>query len=269
MVMSDVATPGAVEEFISLPHGKVRYWSCGSGFPLLLIHGMGWGPWVWEHIIGALAEKYRVYAICLPGFHGSDRPVDWYRIEDLSEGIVTFMDALGIQKAHVVAQHGGSLISFDLAARHPERVEKLVLNSCPAWSREDGRKYHEVNWLPRQCTERGFKAPRTVEEVRRLIHNADQRTTDLWNKGTADIGWSFITHTAMGEYHMPARMGMVKAPTLLIYGEKEAGHLWEGVELLKSAIPHARFETVAGTGYAPPYENPEKFLNLVMDLLGS
>ena len=269
MVMADVAAPGAVQETVSLPYGKVRYWTCGSGSPLLLVHGMGWGPWVWENIIETLAKQYRVYAICLPGFHGSDRPVDWYRIEDISEGIVTFMDALGMQQADVVAQHGGSLICFDLAARHPDRVTKLVLNSCPAWSREDGRKYNDTDWLPRQCTERGLKAPRTLEQVQRAIPNADQRSADLWNKGTADLGWSFITHTAMAEYHMPARMGMVKAPTFLIYGDKDAAHLWAGVEMLKSAIPHARFETMVGAGMAPPYEQPQEFLRLIMEFLRS
>ena len=84
-------------DVITLPHGKVRYGGYGSGFPMLLISGFGWGSWTYEHVIEPLAEHYHVYLPEPPGFHGSDRPNDWYRMEDFSEGLVAFMDALGIQ----------------------------------------------------------------------------------------------------------------------------------------------------------------------------
>ncbi len=259
---------GAVQEAVTLPWGKMLYWSCGSGFPMLLVHGIGWGSWVWERVLEPLAEHYRIYAVDLPGFHGSDRPNDWYRIEDLGDGLVAFMDAVGIQQAHVVSQHGGAIISFDLAARHPERVAKLVLNSCPAWSREVGRTYHETQWLPRQCTKVGFMPPRTLERVSKMILGADQYAVDMWNKGDDDKGWMLIAHQAMGDYDAPPRVGNIQAPTMLLYGEKESAHLLACKDLLLSGIRDVRVETIPGTAFLPPYEKPKEFADLMIDFCG-
>ena len=160
-------------------------------------------------------------------------------------------------------------MSFDLAARHPERVKKLVLNGCPGWTREEGRRYHEDDWLLRQSTEQGLMPHRTLERIKGVITNADRRVVDLWDKGHVDKSWLLICHVALTEYDVPSRVRQVQAPTLLLYGEKETGHLLEGKETLLSGIHDVLAENIANAGILPPYEEPDAFSKLVLGFLGT
>ena len=110
---------------------QTNYHEHGQGEPVLLIHGSGPGVtgWAnWRLTIPALAENFQVIAPDIVGFGYTERPADvLYNMETWLNHILGFMDALGIEKAHVVGNSFGGGLALAMAIRAPQRVERLVL----------------------------------------------------------------------------------------------------------------------------------------------
>jgi 2-hydroxymuconate-semialdehyde hydrolase len=110
---------------------QTNYHEHGKGEPLLLIHGSGPGVtgWAnWRLTIPALAENFHVLAPDIVGFGYTERPADvQYSMETWVNHIFGFMDALGIEKAHVVGNSFGGGLALAMAIRAPQRVGRLVL----------------------------------------------------------------------------------------------------------------------------------------------
>jgi 2-hydroxymuconate-semialdehyde hydrolase len=110
---------------------QTNYHEHGQGEPVLLIHGSGPGVtgWAnWRLTIPALAENFRVIAPDIVGFGYTERPADvQYNMETWVNHIFGFMDALGIEKAHIVGNSFGGGLALAMAIRAPQRVGRLVL----------------------------------------------------------------------------------------------------------------------------------------------
>ena len=128
----------AAEHYATLKDGNVFYLSRGQGPPLVLLHPSSQSSWVWHRVLGPLSEHFQCFALDMPGYGRSDVPPSGYSIGRFSEAIIEFMDRVGIAKAHIMGQRTGAMVSFELAAAYPERVNKLILVSCPAWTKEEG-----------------------------------------------------------------------------------------------------------------------------------
>ncbi len=103
----------------------------GKGSPVMLIHGSGPGVTAWANwrlTMPALATNFRVLAPDMVGFGYTERPAGvQYNMENWVSHILGFMDALGIEKAHVVGNSFGGGLALALAIRAPQRVDRLVL----------------------------------------------------------------------------------------------------------------------------------------------
>ena len=111
---------------------RTNYLEAGSGGDtVVLIHGSGPGVTAyanWRGVLPALGEHFRVYAPDMVGFGYSDRPDGIrYGLDVWADQTLGFMDAMGIQKAHLVGNSFGGGIALRIATRHPDRVGKLVL----------------------------------------------------------------------------------------------------------------------------------------------
>jgi 2-hydroxymuconate-semialdehyde hydrolase len=108
-----------------------NYHDIGDGAPVLMIHGSGPGvsAWAnWRLPIGALSPHFRCLAPDMAGFGYSTVP-DGYEFtrQNWLDQLLAFMDAVGIEKAHVIGNSFGGLMALALAIAHPERVDRLVL----------------------------------------------------------------------------------------------------------------------------------------------
>lgn len=119
---------------------KTRYWSGGNqGAAVILLHGIGCHVEDWLPNFEALAARYRVFALDLPGHGRTDKPADApYDVVYLAEFVRDFMAALHIERAHVVGHSMGGAVATRLTLLHPELVDRLVL-IAPAGL---GRKIH-------------------------------------------------------------------------------------------------------------------------------
>jgi len=103
----------------------------GDGPPLLLVHGWPQTWYAWRMLMPALARDFQVVAVDQRGIGLSDKPEEGYDTGTLAGDLVALMEALGHQRFALYGTDTGMLISYALAADHPDRLERLVVSEAP------------------------------------------------------------------------------------------------------------------------------------------
>ena len=103
----------------------------GDGPPLLLVHGWPQNWYQYRALMPALARDFTVIAVDQRGMGLTEKPKSGYDSATLANDLVALMDALGYERFSVVGLDTGMVISYALAADHPERVARLVVGEAP------------------------------------------------------------------------------------------------------------------------------------------
>ena len=103
----------------------INYDVQGEGEPLLLIHYTSADHACWAFQLPAYTDHFSCIAIDLPGTGESDKPPGPYSTDGLADQVAAFLDAIGIEQAHVAGMSFGAAVGIHLAARHPGRVRLL------------------------------------------------------------------------------------------------------------------------------------------------
>ena len=116
------------EGFVVVGGVNVHYQRAGSGRPLLLLHGLVGSARNWRRNISFLSKDSDVYAIDLFNMGESDRiPGLDAGLEATADRLAAYMDALGLDEADIAAHSHGGAVAMMFAARHPDRVRRLIL----------------------------------------------------------------------------------------------------------------------------------------------
>ncbi|MBB4683876.1 alpha/beta fold hydrolase [Amycolatopsis jiangsuensis] len=251
--------------------GQVHYAEAGSGPVLVLLHQTPRSHDEFRELQPLLAAEHRVLALDMPGFGQSVRLPAPQTIEAFAGGVLAFLDALGLAEVAVLGHHTGGAVGIELAARIPERVRSLVLSSTP-WTGPEYRAAHAGRT--------------TVDEV--APTEDGQHLVEMWGirrpyypPGRADLRDRFLHdalapgvdpaegHRACVRYRMEERIGLVRAPVLLIGGEADPFALPDLPRLERRLVHagHRRVTTVAG-GMVPLMEQcPEQVAAAVLPFL--
>jgi len=124
----------ALAEFgarLTLKHSGISLFFYDSGPsskpPLLLLHGLGDDADSWRHVFAALADKYRVVAMDMPGFGRSDKPRRSYPMEFLRDAVLELMDALSLGHVALMGNSLGAMMAESVAIKRPDQVSCLYL----------------------------------------------------------------------------------------------------------------------------------------------
>ena len=250
---------------------ELAYELLGSGPPLLLIQGLGYGGRGWGPALELLAEDFAVAAFDNRGFGASDIPPGPYSVPELAEDARSVLDAAGLERAHVVGASLGGMIAQELALAHGEKIDRLVL----ACTTPGGVGAYP---MPAETVSLMLEAPTIAPDValRRFVENAvgEAASRELVDQivayRTADppdpAGWQ--AQAAAGATHdVLGRIGDIAAPTLIVHGTDDAVVDHRNAELLAERIPNARVELLPGVGHMLFWEEPERFVNLVREFL--
>lgn len=114
------------EGFVSIPGGRLHYldWG-GTGPNLVLIHGLGDSPHIFDDLVPALSGQFRVVAYARRG-HGRSLKTGPFDTPTLVADLVALMDSLGIEKTHLAGWSMGGNEVTAMAGSHPERVGRIV-----------------------------------------------------------------------------------------------------------------------------------------------
>src|ERR687895_1024077 len=112
------------------PSKTLAYEVVGSGPPLILLHGLsGSGRW-WSRNVPVFSDSFRTYSVDLPGFGGS-RGIRWSRLDDIADRFADWLVEEGLPRAHIAGHSLGGAVAARLAARHPDRIDRLGLVDAP------------------------------------------------------------------------------------------------------------------------------------------
>lgn len=127
----------ASSNYAEIPGLRMHYLQEGTGDPVVLIHGFPQTSNQWRHQIKALsAAGYACFAPDNRGFGKTDKPIMRITRPILARDIIQFMDAVGIEKAHLVTHDWGGIIGFKVVADYPERVRSvsMIETLCTVWA---------------------------------------------------------------------------------------------------------------------------------------
>ena len=272
-------TEGVQERFASNVGVRIAYEvhdGAGVDRPWVsLVHGLGYGRWGWEPVVGPLAERFRVVLHDNRGIGASDVPAGPYSASQMASDVVAVLDDAGIERSHVVATSLGGMIAQELAIEHPERVDRLVLVSTTPGGEgsypmpeQTVRLIAEMPWLPleealRRGVENGL-SPGALAEQPSLV----ERINALRLAHPFDLaGWQ---SQAIGgaTYNGENRWKSIAAPTLVVHGTADTVVDYRNSKLLASGIPDARLVLFEGAGHLLFWEQPERFVRVVSEFLG-
>jgi pimeloyl-ACP methyl ester carboxylesterase len=137
---------------IQVGAARVGYVDDGVGPPVLLLHGCPFSSAVWRQVIARLRDRFRCIAPDLLGLGDTETPpgADW-SLPAQAAMVVGLLDALGIAQIDVVAHDHGAATAQLIAARHPERIGRLVITDAEAydnWPSADELPFVRATQLP-------------------------------------------------------------------------------------------------------------------------
>ena len=228
-------------------------WYGAGGRTFVALHGWSGDHRTFAPLQGHLPKWARLWAPDLPGFGAAPPPARW-DFDALTRPILEGMDAQGIARATLVGNCAGAVVAMELALRHPERVEGLVLIDPFAyapwyfrlltWGWPGWLFYHSTfaNPLGRWITNVALAARRT----------ADTDLTEGFARVRHDVAFRFL-RLLCSVPHV-SRYAALSMPVRLLYGERTFGAVKRSVAMFRSLWPRAVVHALPGAGHLPIQE---------------
>jgi 4,5:9,10-diseco-3-hydroxy-5,9,17-trioxoandrosta-1(10),2-diene-4-oate hydrolase len=286
--------PSFESKTVTIDGVNLHYFCGGSGPPLVLVHGLGSSAAVeFYYNLEPLAAHHRVFAIDLPGFGRSDKPVLEYTIDLFVRAVSDLMACEGIERAAVMGVSMGGRVALGLALDSPEKVERLVLVDALGVGAPRRVLAYSI-LLTRGLGELTLRG--TARALRQMNPAVIRRFWGWYLKRPSRVGsiWSderIANHGALlatPEYRaaylsalrsiagmrqlrngvvVDDRLPELRMPTLLIWGGHDHIFPASHAQAARDRIPNGRLEIFDDSGHTPQMEEPDRFNRLVLDFL--
>jgi pimeloyl-ACP methyl ester carboxylesterase len=264
-----VLPPGVAGRLLDVGGRRVHVVERGAGPPLVLIHGFGGSTYDFEEsVVEPLSRRHRVIAIDLYGFGWSERSGDFaYGWPLWSDQVAGTLDALGIERAAVLGHSMGGAVAAVFAARHPDRIDRLIL--------ADALYPQEPDEVP--LAFRALRAPVLGELALGLVADgsapgfstAHAERARAWYRirGTRDAMLRYVRDPGKMAA-LAAAYPAIAAPTLVLHGSVDPFVSYASMERAVPAIRHARVVPLAGGGHFPFRDDADAFVRETEVFLG-
>lgn len=246
----------ALRNGLKLPYAEQ---GSASGIPVILLHAFADSWRSFERVLPYLPQSIHAFALTQRGHGDADRPAAGYGVEQFSEDVVAFMDAVGLDAAVLVASSSASLTVQRFAAEHPKRTLGLVFLGAPRSLRD-------------KPAVAGF-----LDAVRELTDPVDPDFVREFVEATVfgPVPQAFLEKVIAENLKVPARVwkatleglleavpssetATITAPTVVLWGNHDAFLPRSDQEALAAAIPGSRLVVYEETGHAVHWEQPER-----------
>ena len=250
-------------------HGRVHYWEIGEGPALILFHQSGQTSSEYLAIGPLLADDYRVIAIDLPNHGQSDTSDHELTMDEYADSVIDVMDNIGVDRAHMLGQHGGAYVAINLGIRYPDRVGKTVLSGA---GRDGEMTQEKIDEL--------INTPMTRDLPIDIDGEFLQKTWDVYRKMSASNTPPEVTfqpflnslslrqrrydlHYAV--YRYSPDLSQFNKETLLLEAEED---IYAGdVMTLHQNIPGSIYKRVPNSGSWQFFEEPELNASIIRDFI--
>lgn len=256
-------------------HLRVRDSGPRDAPAVILLHGFGASLDTWDAWADVLARHHRVVRFDLPGsgLSAPDPAGDYTDARSVAL-LLALMDRVGLARASLVGHSIGGRVAWTFAALHPERVDRLVL-VAPDGFASPGFEYGKAPAVPALLQAMRFVLPKALLRM---------------NLEPAYANPAVLTDAVTDRYHdlllapgaraaMLARMRQtvlvdpvpllkrIQAPTLLVWGERDAMIPFANSADYLAALPNARRVAIAGAGHVVQEEAADASVEAAVDFL--
>lgn len=255
---------------------EVAYRSHGEGYPLVMIMGYSGTMDLWDpDMLDALAEKHRVITFDNRGMGETTAGTREFTIEQFAIDTAGLLDALGIDRAHVLGWSMGTNIATELALRNPDMVNKLVLYAADPGGEQAIQPTPEVmkemtdtSGTPRERDERLVKLlfpPDWLDkhggELQTVLYGATETSEpeNIDRQTTAMESWPGSCD----------RLPQMKSQSMLLTGTEDVLTPPGNSLLMVEKIPGAWLVQLEGGGHGMMFQYPDEFSGLVLDFLSA
>ncbi len=252
--------------------GPLSVTEAGAGEPVLMLHGLGATKVSFLPTVVALAGDFRAIAVDLPGFGDSVKPIAAaYDPAFFARSIVALLDALELERAHVIGNSMGGRVAIEVGLSAPERVDRLgLLAPSLAWLRD--RPWAPLLRLLAPQLGLIQPAPRAVVEaiVRRVVPGSSTQWTAA---GIDEFLRSYLTARGRAAFYASARniyleephgpdgfwtrLPELEPPGLFVWGRQDPIVPIGFSEHVRRALPGAE-HLVLNCGHVPQLEQPKQ-----------
>lgn len=257
---------------------KLHYEESGAGTPIVFVHEFA-GDWrTWETQLRHFSRRYRCIAYNARGYPPSDVPddVDRYSQQRARDDILAVMNALGIDRAHVVGNSMGGFAALHFGMAYSPRALSLVVAGCGygAHPSQYSQFQAQARELAQSMLDKGMGHVASTYghgPSRMQLKEKDPR-------GFAEFVKQFSEHSAKGSantmlgyqgrrpslYNLAAEMAGITAPTLIVAGDEDDAVL-EPSLMMKRTIPTAGLVVFPNSGHMTNLEDPAHFNRVLED----
>lgn len=257
---------------------KLYYEETGSGTPIVFAHEFAGDHRSWEPQVRHFSRRYRCITYNARGYPPSEVPdgIERYSQQRMRDDIRCVLDALGIERAHIVGLSMGAFATLHFGMAYSPRALSLVVAGCGYGAHPDQRAQfqEQARTLAQSMLDEGmekFAISYGQSPARLQLRDKDPR-------GFADFVRHFSEHSAKGSsntmlgyqarrpslYDLTAEMKRISAPLLVIAGDEDDVTLEPSV-LMKRTIPTAALAVLPKSGHVLNIEETALFNQLIGD----
>jgi len=257
---------------------NLYYEETGSGVPIVFVHEFAGDYRTWEPQVRHFSRRYRCITYNARGYPPSDVPADVerYSQQRARDDVRSVLDALGIQRAHILGNSMGGFASLHFGIAHSDRALSCVVAGC-------GYGAHPAQYAQFQAQSRALAKTMIEEGMAKVAATYGHGPARLQlqakdPRAFAEFIRNFSEHSAQGSantmlgyqarrpslYDLTAEMARIEAPVLIVAGDEDDPTL-EPSLLMKRAIPGAALAVLPASGHMTNLEEPALFNRLLED----
>jgi len=254
---------------------NINYDQQGSGEPIVMIPYLAADYACYAFQVAEYAKHFTCISLDLRDTGDSDKPEGTYTTELFADDVAAFMDAIGVDRAHIFGLSLATGVGLWLAAKYPEKVKSLSLHG--AWTRTDPflktiigswrvlaealGSVHELviqGIFPWCLTPDLYAArPDYIQALAAFVRSRPEQPLDAFMRQSQ----------AVLDHDVEAQLGKIKAPTQVTLGQYDMITSRRFADRIAAAIEGTEVTVFEGCSHAPLYEKVDEFNRVTLDFL--
>lgn len=246
---------------------KISFQEYGSGKPVILLHGFPFTSEIWNEFAPAIGTGYKVYALDLPGFGASEKPVQ-YSLPEIAAEINAWIRQQGIPSCVVIGHSLGGYIALSMIEQAPDQFAGLVLFHSTAKADNEEKKQSRDKVI--EFIDRNGVEAFTSNSVLPLFANKNHPAVELIKRISAKSDIASLRGYTRAMRDRKETIHVLKAftkPTLFIVGKEDPGIPVESIEAQAKISVKSEVQIFDGVGHMGMFEAKSEMLDVIRGFL--
>ncbi len=266
---------------------KIFYTDQGSGYPVVLTHGLGSDHTVWAYQTPEFSKRYRLITWDCRGHGRTEVTEHGYTMDQFVADLYGLLELLGIERAHIGGLSMGGWISWSFALAHPDMVSALVLSNAAGFkkglTKDQAEQGRQMMLASADISESQGRGGVLLETTLGLMFSKgfldrDTKTVEMVKERLCKDPGVGYARTIRGLFdddsqddldEIEERLGTIEAPALVIAGDEDRLTPLVTQLALKEAISKAGIEILTSAGHVTNMEQSDEWNRLALNFLSS